>query len=157
MGEPFSSGFANATYRSLNAFRFVAGNGNVYRGPVQWHLMLTLGPAGDPTNDRRREIATDALNYKSSPQGSEDNSALGRKSPSSRTPWRMVQSAANQSLGPNSLIYRENTGKYTHFRYNLETKSQKPQQSPRLFSEIPRACIRELFLTSREIPRDMRE
>jgi catalase len=85
-GQPFSSGFANATYNGLNAFRFVDAAGHVTpvrwsmravdpfereperppresnylfdelaarlaRGPVQWHLILTIGHAGDPTND----------------------------------------------------------------------------------------------------------
>jgi catalase len=84
--HPFSSGFADATYNSLNAFRLVdaAGvstpvrwsmvpvdafapeppkppddktylfdqlAGRVQKGPVQWHLLLTLGEAEDPTND----------------------------------------------------------------------------------------------------------
>ena len=85
-GEPFSSGFANATYNGLNAFRFVNAAGHatpvrwsmravdaferepehppkeknylfdelaarIARGPVQWHLILTIGQPGDPTND----------------------------------------------------------------------------------------------------------
>lgn len=85
---PFSSGFNNATYHSLNAFRFVNADGTptpvrwaltpvdqfepadpaqpanadknylfealiarVHGGPVQWHLILTLGKPGDPTDD----------------------------------------------------------------------------------------------------------
>jgi catalase len=84
--QPFSSGFANATYNALNAFLFVdrAGTAHpvrwsmaavdtfapepaeappdknylfdalaarVQQAPVQWHLVLTLGQPGDPTND----------------------------------------------------------------------------------------------------------
>jgi catalase len=84
--EPFSSGFENATYRSLDAFRFVNADGGsapvrwaivpvdpfkpadavatgdknylfdnlitrIHGGPVQWHLIVTLGQPGDPTND----------------------------------------------------------------------------------------------------------
>jgi catalase len=84
--QPFSSGFANATYNSLNAFLLVDSAGEkhpvrwsmvavdafapepadkpadknylfdalaarVKQGPVQWHLMLTLGQSGDPTSD----------------------------------------------------------------------------------------------------------
>jgi hypothetical protein len=37
----------------------------------------------------------------------------------------MAQSAANQSLDRNSLIYRENTGKYIDFGHNLG--SAKPE------------------------------
>jgi len=85
--KPFSSGFANASYNGLDAFRFVAADGTVTpvrwsmvavdpfvaeaeqapsadknylfealgqrlsQGPVQWHLVVTIGQAGDPTND----------------------------------------------------------------------------------------------------------
>lgn len=84
--QPFSSGFANATYNSLNAFLLVDASGakhpvrwsmvavdafapepaetptdknylfdalaeRVKQSPVQWHLMLTLGQPGDPTDD----------------------------------------------------------------------------------------------------------
>ena len=85
--QPFPSGFANASYNGLNAFRFVAADGTVTpvrwamvavdafapeaaeapstdknylfeafgqrvaQGPVQWHLVVTIGQAGDPTND----------------------------------------------------------------------------------------------------------
>jgi catalase len=84
--KPFSSGFANATFNGLNAFRFAneagvstpvrwsmvpvdafapegqaaAHNKNyrfdaliarVRRGPVQWHLILTIGEPGDSTDD----------------------------------------------------------------------------------------------------------
>ncbi len=84
--KPFSSGFTDATYSGLNAFRFVnaagvstpvrwwmvpadafapeepAGGQNknylfdaliarLRRGPVQWHLIITIGQAGDPTDD----------------------------------------------------------------------------------------------------------
>ena len=84
--KPFSSGFADATFNGLNAFRFTneagvttpvrwsmipadafapegpapAQNKNylfdaliarVRRGPVQWHLIITIGEAGDPTDD----------------------------------------------------------------------------------------------------------
>jgi catalase len=83
----FASGFANDTYNSLNAFRFVNAQGvstpvrwsmvavdafepasakapsanenylfdalaaRVAHGPVQWHLVVTIGRPGDPTND----------------------------------------------------------------------------------------------------------
>jgi catalase len=84
----FSSGFANASYNGLNAFRFVSADGvstfvrwsmtavdafepaptdqpanpdknylfnalitRVAQGPLQWHLMVTIGQPGDPTND----------------------------------------------------------------------------------------------------------
>jgi len=83
----FSSGFANDTYNSLDAFRFVNANGastpvrwsmaavdafapapakapsadenylfdalaqRVRSGPVQWHMIVTLGRPGDPTRD----------------------------------------------------------------------------------------------------------
>jgi catalase len=82
----FSSGFADATYNGLNAFRFTNGAGvstpvrwsmvpvdafapeepaaaqnknylfdaliaRLRRGPVQWHLIVTIGQAGDPTDD----------------------------------------------------------------------------------------------------------
>jgi len=84
--KPFSSGFADATYNGLNAFRFSNGAGvstpvrwsmipvdafapegpavaqnknylfdaliaRVRRGPVQWHLIITIGQPGDPTDD----------------------------------------------------------------------------------------------------------
>lgn len=84
--EPMSSGFANARYNSLNAFRFIAADGTstpvrwsmvpadsftpapaqgpadpnylfadlssrLKKGPVLWRLVVTLGQAGDPTND----------------------------------------------------------------------------------------------------------
>jgi catalase len=84
--KPFSSGFADATYNGLNAFRFGNANGvstpvrwsmvpvdafapeepaaaqnknylfdafiaRVHRGPVQWHLLITVGQPGDPTDD----------------------------------------------------------------------------------------------------------
>jgi catalase len=87
--EPMSSGFYNATYNSLDAFRFVDGAGHsipvrwsmvsaqpfapapaeadanppdknylfddlmaaLRRQPLQWHLIVTLGKPGDPTND----------------------------------------------------------------------------------------------------------
>jgi catalase len=84
--EPMSSGFANARYNSLNAFRFIAADGTstpvrwsmvpvdsfapapaqastdpnylfsdlssrLEKGPVLWHLVITVGQAGDPTND----------------------------------------------------------------------------------------------------------
>ncbi|MFI5030570.1 MAG: catalase family peroxidase [Reyranellales bacterium] len=84
--QPFSSGFANATYNALNAFLLVDASGvkhpvrwsmvavdafapepadtptdknylfdalaaRVKQAPVQWHLMLTLGQAGDSTTD----------------------------------------------------------------------------------------------------------
>jgi catalase len=82
----FSSGFADATYNSLNAFRFIDAVGvatpvrwsmvpvdavepeptepppdknylfdalaaRVARSPVQWHLTLSVGQPGDPTDD----------------------------------------------------------------------------------------------------------
>jgi catalase len=83
-----SSGFANSTYNSLNAFRFTNASGQVFpvrwsmvpvqsfepvnaadagkadknylfdgliasihRQPLQWHLVVTVGQPGDPTND----------------------------------------------------------------------------------------------------------
>lgn len=85
--HPFPSGFANASYNGLNAFRFIAADGTVTpvrwsmvatdafapeaaeapstdknylfealgqriaQGPVQWHLIVTLGQPGDPTDD----------------------------------------------------------------------------------------------------------
>lgn len=85
--RPVSSGFENATYNSLNAFRFVSANGTATpvrwsmvaaepfvsaaeqtaamdkngvfdalvarlgHGPVQWHLVVTVGQPGDPTDD----------------------------------------------------------------------------------------------------------
>ena len=84
--HPFSSGFADATYNSLNAFRLVDQDGRskpvrwsmvpvdefapepanppddknylfealiarIQRAPAQWHLVLTLGEPGDPTDD----------------------------------------------------------------------------------------------------------
>ncbi len=86
--EPMSSGFYNATYNSLDAFRFVDAAGHatpvrwsmmsvqlapapaeagapptdknylfedlmaaLRRQPLQWHLIVTLGQPGDPTND----------------------------------------------------------------------------------------------------------
>ncbi|MDY0882039.1 catalase family peroxidase [Dongia soli] len=86
--KPFSSGFADASYNSLDAFRFVNKAGTVMpvrwtmaavdpfvaqsaeqpqtgdknylfdalaarlkQGPVQWHLIVTIGQADDPTND----------------------------------------------------------------------------------------------------------
>ncbi|MDB5393907.1 MAG: Catalase related subgroup [Rhodospirillales bacterium] len=85
---PFSSGFANAAYNSLNAFRFVSTAGvatpvrwsmvpvapfeaetagqdaksdknylfdaliaGVRQGPLEWHLIVTAGRPGDPTDD----------------------------------------------------------------------------------------------------------
>lgn len=88
MGHPLASGFANASYNSLNAFRFVDASGvasavrwsmaatepfapatpeqaknpdqnylfddviaRLARGPLQWHLIVTVGQAGDATND----------------------------------------------------------------------------------------------------------
>lgn len=86
--KPFSTGFDNASYNSLDAFRFVNAAGvstpvrwsmvavdpfvpetpdqaatkdknylfdaliaRIGRGPVQWHLVMTVGQPGDPTND----------------------------------------------------------------------------------------------------------
>ncbi len=86
--RPFSTGFANASYNSLDAFRFVDGAGvstpgrwsmvavepfaaetpdragtkdknylfddlvaRIERGPLQWHLVVTIGKPGDPTDD----------------------------------------------------------------------------------------------------------
>lgn len=85
--RPVSTGFENATYNSLNAFRFVNAAGvatpvrwsvvavepfvsasdqpaetdrngvfdaliaRVGRGPVQWHLVVTVGQPGDATAD----------------------------------------------------------------------------------------------------------
>ncbi|MFG1463177.1 catalase family peroxidase [Xanthobacter sp. DSM 24535] len=86
--RPFSTGFENASYNSLDAFRFVNADGvstpvrwamvavdpfvpetqhpqatadknflfdgliaRLMRGPLQWHLVVTVGQPGDPTND----------------------------------------------------------------------------------------------------------
>jgi catalase len=82
--QPISSGFADATYHALNAFRFVSTNGvstpvrwamvpvdtvapaaqeqdknylfdalqtRLQHGPVKWHMIVTIGRPGDPTND----------------------------------------------------------------------------------------------------------
>jgi catalase len=86
--HPMSSGFANSTYNSLNAFRFINARGaaipvrwtvvpvqpfepisgasggqtnknylfdaliaNLHQHPLQWHLIITIGQAGDPTDD----------------------------------------------------------------------------------------------------------
>jgi len=84
--RPVSSGFTNASYNSLNAFRLISATGastpvrwsmvanepfvpaspatgadtnylfddliaRVSKGPVQWHLMVTVGEAGDATAD----------------------------------------------------------------------------------------------------------
>lgn len=87
--QPLTGGFADASYNSLNAFRFVAASGattsvrwsmvaddppqatqpagvagatdpnalfdaleaRVERGPVHWHLLVTVGEPGDPTAD----------------------------------------------------------------------------------------------------------
>jgi catalase len=86
--NPFSSGFANARYNGLNAFRFVSAAGaatpvrwsmvptepfapeppeqakspdknylfddliaRLARGPLQWHLIVTIGQPGDATDD----------------------------------------------------------------------------------------------------------
>jgi catalase len=86
--SPLASGFANASYNSLHAFRFVNEGGTVTpvrwsmvatepfapakpeqaknpdknylfddmiarvtRGPLQWHLVITIGQPGDSTND----------------------------------------------------------------------------------------------------------
>jgi catalase len=83
--QPFSSGFANASYNALNAFLLVDAAGATHpvrwsmvavdtfapepadapsdknylfdalaerlKQPAQWHLVLTLGRPGDPTND----------------------------------------------------------------------------------------------------------
>lgn len=85
---PFSSGFDNASYNSLDAFRFVNADGastpvrwsmvaaepfepeppdqavptdknylfdavaaRIAQGPLSWHLVVTIGQPGDPTND----------------------------------------------------------------------------------------------------------
>lgn len=87
-GQPTSSGFADSTYNSLNAFRFINAQGTItpvrwsmvhvqpfepfdakkaqlintnflfdafiadlHRGPLQWHLIITLGQPGDSTAD----------------------------------------------------------------------------------------------------------
>ena len=84
--RPFSTGFANASYNSLDAFRLISAGGTstpvrwsmvasdafvpatpatgaatnylfddliarIASGPVQWHLVVTVGEAGDATND----------------------------------------------------------------------------------------------------------
>ena len=88
MSDPFSSGFADARYNGLNAFRFVSAAGvatpvrwsmiptepfapetpeqskspdknylfddltaRLARGPLQWHLIVTIGQPGDATDD----------------------------------------------------------------------------------------------------------
>jgi catalase len=88
LSQPVSSGFANSTYNSLNAFRFINANGavvpvrwsmvpaqpfeaistadpgqadknylfdaliaNIHNNPPKWHLVITIGQPGDPTND----------------------------------------------------------------------------------------------------------
>lgn len=88
MSQPVASGFANSTFNSLNAFRFVNGDGamswvrwsvaplqpfapidasnpaesdknslfdglikDIHEHPLQWHLMITVAQAGDPTDD----------------------------------------------------------------------------------------------------------
>jgi len=85
---PVSSGFANSTYNSLNAFRFINAGGavvpvrwamvpvqpyepistadqgrddknylfdaliaSIHSHPLEWHLVITVGQPGDPTND----------------------------------------------------------------------------------------------------------
>jgi catalase len=85
---PFSSGFENSTYNSLNAFRFINAGGavmpvrwamapvqpfapigaapagqeeknylfdmlvaSIHSHPLEWHLVITVGHPGDPTND----------------------------------------------------------------------------------------------------------
>ena len=86
--QPVSSGFADSTYNSLNAFRFINAQGmaapvrwamvpvqplepfntaqsgqsdtnqlfdvlilSIHSHPLQWHLIITLGQPGDPTDD----------------------------------------------------------------------------------------------------------
>lgn len=86
--QPVASGFANSTFNSLDAFRFINAAGvstpvrwamvpvtpfmpaaapqlaqqdknylfddliaRITNGPVQWHLIVTVGQPGDPTND----------------------------------------------------------------------------------------------------------
>jgi len=86
--KPFSSGFANASYNGLDAFRFVDAAGaatpvrwsmvaaepfepetpaqsaaqdknylfdaviaRIKRAPVEWHVVVTIGQPGDPTDD----------------------------------------------------------------------------------------------------------
>jgi catalase len=84
--QPFSSGFDNSTYNSLDAFRLIDMTGkatsvrwsmvpiqpftpisttqpadpdylfdeliaNIHQHLLQWHLMITVGQPGDPTND----------------------------------------------------------------------------------------------------------
>ena len=106
---PLPSGFANATFNGLNAFRFVNASGvatpvrwsmaasdpftpetpeqaknpdknylfddfiaRVARGPVQWHLLVTIGQPSDPTSDptlpwpaerERVDVGTLAINH----------------------------------------------------------------------------------------------
>jgi catalase len=85
---PFSSGFENSTYNSLNTFRFINAAGavipvrwamapvqpfatisdvpagqeeknylfdkliaSIHSHPLEWHLVITVGQPGDPTND----------------------------------------------------------------------------------------------------------
>ena len=86
--QPVSSGFADSTYNSLNAFRFINAQGlavpvrwamvpvqpfepvntarsglsntnhlfdalimGIHSHPLQWHLIITVGQSGDPTDD----------------------------------------------------------------------------------------------------------
>jgi catalase len=86
--QPVSSGFADSTYNSLNAFRFINADGvvvpvrwsmapaqpfepinaanpgqagtnylfdaliaSLHNHPLQWHLIITVGQPGDPTDD----------------------------------------------------------------------------------------------------------
>lgn len=88
MASPRASGFANATFNGIVAFRFISANGvptnvrwsmvatepfvtatpdqakggdknylfddliaRLARGPLQWHLIVTIGQPSDPTND----------------------------------------------------------------------------------------------------------
>jgi catalase len=69
--HPVSSGFDDSTYNSLDAFRFIDAAANSIpvrwstvpmqpfveastapsQQPLRWHLIVTLGQSGDPTND----------------------------------------------------------------------------------------------------------
>lgn len=88
MSQPVASGFANSTFNSLNAFRFLSSDGavswvrwsvaplqpfkpvdtskpeesdknylfdalieDIHQHPLQWHLIITVAQAGDPTDD----------------------------------------------------------------------------------------------------------
>jgi len=70
----------------------------------------------------------------------------------------MVQSAANQSPVSNSLINRENTGKYLDFGLDLKVCDiRNRSRHRRFFLKFPKDPNRELILKSREVSGDIRE